>query len=194
MPNVTVTSLKKENDVLKAEIATFRRGFENLQQTLTRKDAQKSGNGGEASCSITKDEALNTLQFYGNAYDDLCLEADKSLKQLWSHLNVLTSRVDEIGNAIDEIKRYSYQYNVKVVGLPEIDPRESASNTTSLCISLLKASEVDINNQTSYHWPETGYLQIYSKNRQRSYQSKEGSMQGFCNVDWFTSRIFSGKC
>ena len=49
MPNVTVTSLKKENDVLKAEIATFRRGFENLQQTLTRKDAQKSGNGGEAS-------------------------------------------------------------------------------------------------------------------------------------------------
>jgi len=40
-----------------------------------------------------------------------------------------------------------YQYNVQIVGLPEIDPRESASAITSLCISLLKASGVDINNQ-----------------------------------------------
>ena len=108
MPNVTVTSLKKENDGLKAEIATLRRGFENLQKSLTRNDAQESGNGGEPSSSITKDEALNTLQFYGKSYDDLRLEADKSLQQLWSHLNALTSRVDEVGNAIEEIQRYSY--------------------------------------------------------------------------------------
>lgn len=147
MSKVTITSLKRENDSLKEEIATLRRGFENLQQTLTRNDAQESGNGGEASCSITKDEALNTLQFYGKAYDDLRSEADKSLQQLWSHLKALTSRVDDIGNAIDEIQRYSYQYNVKIVGLPEIDPQESASATTSLCISLLKASGVNINIQ-----------------------------------------------
>ena len=55
--------------------------------------------------------------------------------------------MDEVGNAIDEIQRYSYQYNVKIVGLPEIDSQESASATTSLCISLLKASGVDINKQ-----------------------------------------------
>lgn len=34
-----------------------------------------------------------------------------------------------------------------MVGLPEIDSRESASATTSLYISLLKDSEVDINKQ-----------------------------------------------
>lgn len=67
MSKVTVTSLKRENDSLKEEIATLRRGFENLQQTLTRNDAQESGNGGEASSTITKGEALNTLQFYGKA-------------------------------------------------------------------------------------------------------------------------------
>ena len=147
MPNITVASLKKENDSLKEEIATLRRGFDNLQKTLKQNDTQESSNGGEASDAITKDEALNTLQFYGKAYDDLRLETDKSLQQLWSHLKVLTSRVDDIGNAIDEIQRYSYQYNVKIVGLPEIDPRESASATTSLCLSLLKASGVDINKQ-----------------------------------------------
>lgn len=55
--------------------------------------------------------------------------------------------MDEVGNAIEEIQRYSYRYNVKIIGLPEIDSRESASATTSLCISLLKASGVDINKQ-----------------------------------------------
>ena len=101
MPNLTVTSLKRANDSLKEEIATLRRGFENLQQTLKRNDAQESSNGGEASGAITKDEALNTLQFYGKDYDDLRLEADKSLQQLWSNLKTLNSRVNYIRNAID---------------------------------------------------------------------------------------------
>ena len=110
-------------------------------------DVQESGIGSKPSCSITKDEALTTLQFYGKSYDDLRSEADKNLQQLWSHLKALTSRVDEVGNVIDEIQRCSYLYNVKIVGLPEIDSQESASATTSLCISLLKASGVDINKQ-----------------------------------------------
>ena len=79
-----------------------------------------------------KDEVLHTLQFYGKSYDDLRLEADKSLQQLWALSKALTSRVDEVGNAIDEIQRYRYEYNVKIVGLPEIDSRESASATTCL--------------------------------------------------------------
>ena len=76
MPYVTVTSLKRENDSLKEDL---RRGFQNPQKSLMRNEAQESGNGGEPSCSITKKEALNTLQYYGKSYDDLHPEADKSL-------------------------------------------------------------------------------------------------------------------
>ena len=65
MPKVTVNSLKKQNDSLKEEIATLRRGFENLQSFLSRNDAQESDNGGETNNSTTRDEALHTLQFYG---------------------------------------------------------------------------------------------------------------------------------
>ena len=54
MPKVTVTSLKKQNDSLKEEIATLRRGFENLQSFLSQNDAQESDNGGELNSSITK--------------------------------------------------------------------------------------------------------------------------------------------
>ena len=92
---------------------------------------------------------VHTLQFYGKSYDDLRSrsEADKNLKQLWSHLKALTSRVDVLGNAIEEFQRYSYQYNIKIVGLPEVNARESTSETTTLCINLLKPLGVHINNQ-----------------------------------------------
>ena len=60
---------------------------------------------------------------------------------MWSHLKALTSREDKVGNAVEEIQCYSFQYNVTTVGLPDIDSQESASATRSLCISLPKVSE-----------------------------------------------------
>ena len=65
-------------------------------------------NGGEASRPvISQDETLKTQQFYGKAYDDLRQEADKSLQQLQSRLNVLSKRVEEIGKSIELIQGYS---------------------------------------------------------------------------------------
>ena len=47
MPNVSVNSLKKENDSLKDEIATLERNLEELQQSIKRPDPQAFNNGGE---------------------------------------------------------------------------------------------------------------------------------------------------
>ena len=82
MPYVTVKSLKRENDSLKEDL---RRRFENLQKSLTRNEAQESGNGGEPSCSITKDEALNTLQYYVKFYDDLRPKLIRVFTELWAY-------------------------------------------------------------------------------------------------------------
>ena len=64
-----------------------------------------------------------------------------------TNLNVLSKRVEEIGKSIELIQRYSYQYNVKIVGLPEIKASESASDTTTLCLSLFQAAGVEISIQ-----------------------------------------------
>ena len=197
--------MKRENNSLKEEIANLTRGFENLQKSLTRNNAQESGNGGEPSFSITKDEAMSALQSYGKSYDDLRSEADNSLQQLWSHLKALTSRVDEVGNAIDEIQRYSYQYNVKIVGLPEMDSRESVSATMSLCISLLKASGVVINKQdldimhrVPTRQATTGPIPVICKFTRKIVEEvfnlRKEAWEGFCNIDWSISRIFSVRC
>ena len=55
MPNVTVSSLKKENDFLKDEITTLKRNLEELQQSIKRQDPQVTSNGGERPTRLTTD-------------------------------------------------------------------------------------------------------------------------------------------
>ena len=70
-----------------------------------------------------------------------------SLKQLWSRLNLLSSRVGKIGDSIEQLQRYSFQYNIKIIGLPKSETHESASQTASLCINLFKVAGIEISNQ-----------------------------------------------
>ena len=71
MPNVTVSSLKKENDSLKDEITALKRNLEELQQSIKRQDPQVTSNGDEQPTRLITDaESLSTLEFYGKSYDD----------------------------------------------------------------------------------------------------------------------------
>lgn len=61
------------------------------------------------------------------------------MKQISVELVKLRTKVDAIGKAIDEFCEYSYKFIVKIVGLPKVDVRESAQQTSSLCVSLFRA-------------------------------------------------------
>ena len=156
MPNVSLNSLTKENDSLKDEIAALKRNLEELQQSIKWQDPQASNNGGEQASNnggeqptrlITDAESLSTLEFYWKSYDDLRAQSANSLKQLWSLLNLLSSRVEQVGHSIEQLQRYSFQYNIKIIGLPESEMQESASKTLSLCDNLFKAAGIEISNQ-----------------------------------------------
>ena len=82
--------------------------MEEQQQSVKRQDPQASNNGGEQASKnggeqrtrlITDTETLSTLDFYGKLSDDLRAESANSLKQLWSRLNLLSSRVEQIEKA-----------------------------------------------------------------------------------------------
>ena len=80
------------------------------------------------------------MQFLSDEYDDLtaansdCLV---QLKQITRRLQALSNQVERVSNAIDEFKNYSYQYNVKIIGLPG-SASESALDTSSLCVNLFR--------------------------------------------------------
>ena len=107
MANVTVRFLKKENDSLKDEITALKQNLEELQQSIKRQDPQVTSNGGEQPTRLITDaDSLSTLEFYGKLYDDLRAESVNSLKQLWSRLNLLSSRVGKIKDLIEQLQRY----------------------------------------------------------------------------------------
>ena len=60
----------------------------------------------------------------------------QDLQQVKSRLLKISERCEEIAKFVDNAEDYSYQYNVKIVGLPETMPNESATTTTNLCLKL----------------------------------------------------------
>ena len=147
MPD-TVKSLKLENEERKTQVNMLRKDFKNLEATLERRIAQ-SNDTKDAHSSISN-ETSKSLDFLSNGYDELSSfrrEAKNEFVQLNKKLDNLTTRVDEIGEAIDNIERYSYQYNVKIIGIPELKLKESAQETSNLCVKLFQKMGVDITSQ-----------------------------------------------
>ena len=77
-----------------------------------------------------------------------------TLNELWSWLSALTTLVEEMSNALKQFLRYSYQYNIKIIGLPETNVQESASETSVMCLNLFKAVGVNLANHDMILPPE----------------------------------------
>ena len=65
------------------------------------------------------------------------------LKALSRRLNELSVEATRVGNAIDEVEEYSYQFNVKIIGLPE-KRSETAAETSALCVKLFQEMGAEV--------------------------------------------------
>ena len=87
------------------------------------------------------------MQFLSDQYDDL-LKSGTSLEEkidkLSRKLDLLWKDVDRVDKAINDVLSYSYQYNLKIVGVPQIKESESAYETTNLCLKMFSALGNDI--------------------------------------------------
>ena len=71
-------------------------------------------------------------------------EATAELKKLKSQLNSIDEHVETIATSIEETRQYSYKYNVKIIGVPQLNSRESAVETTQLCIKLFNKLGIEV--------------------------------------------------
>ena len=73
--------------------------------------------------SASNVETARSLQYLSDEYDDLSASNSGvlvQLKQISHCLNVLSAQVERVGNAINAAEEYSYQFNIKIIGLPEL--------------------------------------------------------------------------
>ena len=82
-------------------------------------------------------EQRGLFNFSGDEYDDLnanCKDTKQLISLLSTCLSQLSEKAELLAKQIDEVQEYSYSFNVKLLGIPEPKPRESAMETTELCV------------------------------------------------------------
>lgn len=69
------------------------------------------------------------------------------IKRLSSKLDTISTQIDRISQAIDSFELYSYQYNVKIVSIPQVSETASPEDTVSICLKLFSCIGADITIQ-----------------------------------------------
>ena len=65
------------------------------------------------------------------------------ISKLGKDLSNLSVKVKEISDAVEALQQYSYQYNLKIVGYPQINESESSEDTAKLCLHLFSCLGVE---------------------------------------------------
>ena len=60
---------------------------------------------------------------------------------------MIDQKVEELDEAVESIMRYSYQYNMKLVGIPQVNSRsETAEERVSICLKVFSEMGVSISS------------------------------------------------
>ena len=113
---------------------------------LNRSNRNSKNNGASGSLK----DLENSVKFVSDKYDDLQAfqkTATARFKELSASLNDISKKVNDLAQAIDNLEAYSCQYNLKLVGIPEL-PDETAMATTELCAKIFQkiGASVSIND------------------------------------------------
>ena len=153
---MATAKLKKENFELREEIALLNVKLSQVTKDFDKKIdkyvEQESGHLAEQTKSLNESEK-KSIQFISDQYDVFAKFKESSMKYLKlikSQIDVISKKCENIANAIEQAEEYSYQYNLKITGVPQQREAETAEETTALCIKLFHAigatdiSEYDI--------------------------------------------------
>lgn len=132
--------LKKENTALKNEVQGLKDQLNRLETEL-RKREQVLTKDDEDKAVLSPDRA-EAVDFVSKQYDDLVAfkaQALKELNEINSRISKISIRCDEVAEYIETMEAYSYQFNIKIVGMSPQAERESPELTTQLCLRLFSA-------------------------------------------------------
>ncbi|CAB4025117.1 Hypothetical predicted protein [Paramuricea clavata] len=96
---------------------------------------------GNELVAAAKKLAYKSVEFISAKSDELVLFKTNTiteLKQIKSEVNVISLKCEKIANSIEQREEYSYQYNVKTIGVPQEQQTETAEQTSNLCLEIFR--------------------------------------------------------
>ena len=122
----TLQSLKLENDKLKDKIQEIFVELCNLRDAVK---AERNG-GNEGTNDGNTKSTLNNIQ------DDFISYVNDRISSIEIDLDYLSSRVVKISSSLDQTLEYSYSYNIKLVGVPEVRQQQQQQQQQHLLCPL----------------------------------------------------------
>ena len=90
----------------------------------------------------------NTVEHVSAEYDDLkssTAAVVRDLKKIEERLAEISQKVYDVQDAVESIMAYSYQYNIKLMGIPQVKDSTSAEETAEICLKLFKELKANVN-------------------------------------------------
>ena len=146
MPKETIASLKQQNQSLEQQVDALCKEVKSLKESFAATEAVNE-NKLTAVTNASNDETARSLQYLSDEYDDLSASNSSvsvQLKQISHRLNVLSAQVERVANAINDAEEYNYQFNVKIIGLPELNSSGTAPETIPLCVKLFQEMGAEV--------------------------------------------------
>ena len=112
MPD-SVKALRKENDGLKKQLQQLTKEFESMK-------AKRAERNEAMAASLPNQDGV---QFLSDSYDNLVQSKDEIAQELLNlnrRLVELKENVGRIDKKIVELLFYSFQYNLKIIGVPQV--------------------------------------------------------------------------
>ena len=137
-----VKRLRQENLRLKERIQALSKEVGQMKLLLQQSSIQLAGEPPTNGNATPSREGEKSLNFLSDKNDELILfktNAMAELERLGKKIEAVNEKVKNISEAIESIENYSYQYNIKLVGFPELYEHESANDTAKLCLEIFKA-------------------------------------------------------
>ena len=87
-------------------------------------------------------DKTKSVEFVSAKYDDLIAfktSGSKELEEIRARLDKISETCDRIQRSLDTFELHSYQFNIKIVGMPIVAEREHHEQTANLCLQLFSA-------------------------------------------------------
>ena len=141
----TIQSVRKENDELKKQLEEITKELKvEIRVGAAEGLNKQEGKGGRDELQ----ERYKAIDWLSQEYDDLNESRSTTKEELLrinKRLFEITKGVNDMSNAIDELERYSYQYNVKLIEVSEMKlGKQTVADTSSLCVTLFNEMGADV--------------------------------------------------
>ena len=135
--------LRKENQSLRNEIADLKEKLQKISESLATMEEQHGRRRVEREMSPGR---VHAVEFVSQQYDVLTKfkeEAERQIQELAVRVDEISTLCGRITKSIEASEAYSYQFNLKIVGVPTVAERETPQQTANICLKLFAALGVE---------------------------------------------------